>query len=89
MVWKKLKDFYMTLSTAALFGAWIVILLTYFCAYQQPSKSVTITINRHNEADIEIFLFTFTIPGVIYLFIKVVNWFREENYEETEKLIYE
>ncbi len=47
-----------TFSVVWLFGMYIVLLLTFLAAFQNPDKTVTIAINLSNEAVFEFYMLT-------------------------------
>ena len=60
-----------------LFGMYIVLMFTFIAAYQTPDKSVMVTVNKYNEANIELFilglsLFLSTL-GMFYIFTDIRN----------------
>jgi hypothetical protein len=50
-----------TFSVVWLFGMYVVLLLTFLAAFQNPDKTVTVAINLSNEAVFEFYMLTGTL----------------------------
>lgn len=58
-------------------GMNIVLIVTFFCAYFSPAKSVVVTVNEFHEADVEFvmvpFVFVVTCVGLYFSSKQVID----------------
>ena len=63
----KLRYRFYQLGAAFLSTCMFLMLLTFFTAYVQPSKTVTVTIDSRNEANVELIMILMFLPITIFL----------------------
>lgn len=68
---KKIINYIEVISNCFIFTAVILVIIAFYTAYFNPSKSVFIFINKYGEANFEAFvLFPLILISGIYNFVK-------------------
>jgi len=77
--YKLIKKYIIILSIGVIFAAYITMVITFIAAFLTPTKTISVFINKHNEAYFELLLIMislFCFPQVIKIVIVGLknNW---------------
>ena len=75
---KPFKKAIMMLGVCFIVSGWLISLWTFYGAFLEPSKRITVDINFYGEAVIEFILFAFLLPCAIYVIIQSFKLFKND-----------